>query len=90
MADRKNRADSAGETIQHRAVTPMAVPVMVAAVRHSRRASRTTTAIAGVSLKAAASPAPTPRQGDLAGTANRSTATSIMRIALTCPYSMVL
>ena len=90
MARVKNSVDSAGHSAQQAAVTASAVPVMVAAARHSRRASRTSTAIAGVSLKAAASPLSAPRRRERPGTASRSSATRAMRTALTCPYSMVL
>ena len=88
MAERKNRADSVGLASQASAVAPSAVPVIVAAARHSRRATSTSTAMAGVSLTAAASPQSTPRPRPR--TSRRSTATIAMRMALTCPYSMVL
>ena len=87
---RKNRADSRGLRAQHARVTPDAVATMVAAARHCLRTRSTTTAMAGVSLKAAARPHRTPRQRELAGTASRSTATRAARTALTWAYSMVL
>ena len=90
MAEVKNSQDSAGAARAARSVSPTALPVMVAAARHSRRARSTRIATAGVSLIAAARPLRAPRQRERSGTRNRSTATSAMRMALTCAYSMVL
>ena len=90
MAEVKNSQDSAGAARPARSVSPTALPAMVAAARHSRRARSTRIATAGVSLIAAARPLRAPRQREHSGTRNRSTATSAMRMALTCAYSMVL
>ena len=85
MAEAKKRRDCAGSASQQAAVIPTAVAVMVAAARHSRRMRKTASAIAGVSLKEAATALATPRRREDSGTARTSTATSAMRTALTCP-----
>ena len=85
MAEAKKRREDSGSASQQAAVIPAAVPAMVAAARHSRRMRKTASAIAGVSLKEAATAQRTPRSREDSGTARTSRATSAMRTALTCP-----
>ena len=81
MAEVKNCQVSAGAARAARPVSPTALPAIVVAARHSRRARSTRIATAGVSLIAAARPDSAPRHREPPGTASRSTATSAMRMA---------